>query len=170
MAGLINSSTQKVSDPLLKKIEAGIEAKVPPELKKEYLKVIVSGMKIMYDEKTSEQMIKMINEGNDVTGNIARGIALLVGMIYQQSGKKMSIPAGCMAAIVLMTQALEFASKTKGIEITPDLVAECTQKTSRAVMAKFGIGQEQIDMATKAGQAKQGGQPTDQPAQPQVGA
>lgn len=156
MAGLLNSkASQKMSDPLLKKVEAGVESKVQPQMKKEYLKIIVAGMRVMFDQKTSGQMTKMLTEGQDLSGNVAKGIAILIGIIYEQSGKKMSIPAGCVASISLMAQALDFASKTMGVQITPDLVADCTQKTTRAVMAKFGIGQQQIDQAIAAGRAKQ---------------
>lgn len=136
-------------DPTLQKIQDGVEAKLPPELKQPYLQVVVAGMRVMFDPATHGLMVERLNQGEDISKSIAFGIAALIGQIYIQSGKKMSIPAAMAASITLMCQALDFAEKSKGLQITPELAATCAQATTRAAMAKFGIGQQQIDQAVE---------------------
>jgi len=158
MAGLISTPQQttqqpaqqadnKISNPILQKIQDQIEQKVPADLKKDYLAVVVAGMKVMFSPETSNMMMDRLKASDDVVKNVSSGIADLLALLYQESGQKMSVPAAMFAAIVLMCQALDVAEKTMGIEITPDLASACAEETAKASMAKFGIDDAAVENA-----------------------
>ena len=144
---------QQSSDPILSQIEQGIEAKVPPEMKKAYMAVVVAGMKVMFDAKTSKFMEQRLSASDDIVTNVANGIADLIMLIYNESKRTMSIPAAMLAAITLMCKALDYAEKTMGVKVDQQMAAACTKATTTACMNKFGITQDKIDQAI----AQQGG-------------
>lgn len=162
MAGLISTpqsaaqqpepqTENKISDPILQKIQKQIEAKVPPDLKKDYLAVVVAGMKVMFSPETSNLLMDRLKASDDVVKNVSSGIADLLALLYQESGQKMSVPAAMFAAIVLMCQALDVAEKTMGIQITPDMAAACAEATAKASMAKFGIDDQKVQQTLQKG-------------------
>ncbi len=173
MAGLLNASQDQaeqpvaddsIDDPILQQIERGIEEKVPPELKKQYLAVVVAGMRIMYGEETSHMIDEQLQASDDIVKNVSEGIAKLMMLIHSESKGKMSIPAAALAALSLMAQALDYAEKKFGIEVTPEIAAEATKATSMEVLKVFGIDQAQIDEHIAKGQQQGAGA-----AQPQTG-
>lgn len=142
----------KFNDPMLQKVADGIDAKVPKELQQAYLQVVVSGMKVMFDPRTTKMMQQALSASPDMVKNVSTGIASLLVILYKESNKQMSVPAAMLAAIVLMCHALDYAEQTMGLKITPDLIAQCTHATQMAALAKFGIGQQQINQVVAAHQ------------------
>lgn len=180
MAGLLNASKQQaekpmateqpmaddnIDDPILQRIERGIEAKVPPDMKQAYLAVIVAGMRVMYSEETAHMMDDQLQASDDLVTNVSEGIAKLMMMLHSESKGKMSIPAAALASISLMAQALDYAEKKFGIEVTPEIAAAATKATTTAVLKVFGIDQADVEkqIAAKSGGAPQPGQPAAQP-------
>lgn len=192
MAGLLDSSTKDMGgeqveqpeqgaavpagqggvgepdNPILKQIEDGIEASVPAELKKQYMTVVVAGMKVMYSKNTSKFLEQRLNESGDIVKAVSNGIADLLILIFNESGRKMSIPAAMLAAFTLMANALDFAEKAGKVEITPELVTQCTEATWQAATSRFGITKDKIDqVVAQSGKGAQGGAaPADGAQQP----
>jgi hypothetical protein len=158
-----------LQDPILKQIEKGIEAAVPKELKSAYLRIITSGMKIMFSKETSKFMDERLEKSGDIVQAVSEGIADMLVLIYNESKRTMSIPAAMLAAFTLMAQALDFAEKTGKAEVTPELIDQCTEATWQAVTAKFGISKEQVDQVIAQSQGGQGEQPQEPQAAPQGG-
>lgn len=163
------SAGSDLQDPILKRIEQGIEQAVPKELKKAYMAVVVSGMKIMFSKETSQFMDQRMQQSGDIVQAVSTGIADLLMLIYGESNRKMSIPAAMLAAFTLMAQALDYAEKVGAVEVTPELIDQCTEATWQAATTKFGITKDKIDQVIAE---SQGGQPqAEQPpqeAQPQA--
>lgn len=160
----------KQMNPLLQKTEAGIEAKIQPENKQAYMRIITAGLKVMFDQKTHQMMLDQLKASDDIVKNVAEGIAGLMAILYKESKEKMPLQAAIPASIVLMTKALDFVERTMGVEITPDLLAQCTQATSEAVLTKFGITPDMVKEAvakSQRGELPGAEQPAGgQPAQP----
>jgi hypothetical protein len=181
MNGMMNEAPQQgagsappVSDPILKQIEDGVEAKVPEPLKQMYQSVVTAGMAVMFSKQTHDLMQKRLTAKPDLVEAVSSAVADLVAGVYNQVAPKLGTPekqkfpaAAAMASTVLMCQMLDYAEKTMGAKVTPEMAGNCAQVTSRAVLAKFGIGQQQIVGAVQAGQrAQQGGAPAPSPAAP----
>jgi len=196
MAGLLNPAAEQpqaapaspqqagadtLNDPVLKQIEQGIEDKIPADKKDAYLAIVVSGMQVMFSKETSKLMDESLDMPGDMVTNVAQGIAKLMILIYNESknggGEGMDVTMGVPAAITLMCQALDYAEASRGVEVTPEMAAECTKQTMKATLKAFGITEDQINQTIQAGQ--QGApagqdataeQPAAAPAQPMMGA
>src|SRR4030067_1101253 len=146
----------KQLNPLLAKTEQGIEATIPPEMKGAYERIVIAGLKVMFDEKTHKMMLDQLKSSDDIVKNVAEGIAGLMAILYRESKEKMPIPAAIPASFVLMTKALDFAERTMGVEITPDFLAQATQATAEAVLEKLGISKEMVAEAVQGSQNGEG--------------
>jgi hypothetical protein len=161
----------KLKNPLLQQVESGIEAKVSPQTKQMYLSIVVATMKLAFDAKTHPLLIKGLKSSPDMTKNIALICAGMIGMVYKESKQKPEafVPGAVLAAMTLMCQILQFAEQSRMIEITPEVVADCTAATTEAVLAKFGIDKGKVKQAVDAGKAKQQGPQAQGAAQPTGG-
>ena len=129
-------------NPILQRIAQEIEAKVRPEQKKEYLAAVVSGMKVMFAPQTHRLLLDRLQ--GDLIKNVATGISRLMGIIYNESQRKLSIPVALQAAIVLMCYALDFAEKALGETISQEQAAQAAQATTAAVLKLFGISEDTV--------------------------
>lgn len=161
MAGLLSTaSIPKLADPILQRAETDIEAKVTQNLKADYTKIVVSGMKILFDPKTHQMMVDGLKHSPDMSANVSTMATSILWMIYQQVQHAPAFnlntfaPAAGPASITLMLQMLDFAEKTKVVQVTPDLLAQCTAKTKDAYLAKFKITPQAVQQVTSAGGQK----------------
>ena len=153
-----------LSDPILKQIEAGIEAKVPPQLRSMYKSIVVAGMAVMFSAKTHDLVKKRLASSNDLSSNVSTGIANMIAGLSNEilhklppDQKQAFLPAAILASLTLMCQLLNYAEKTGGPTMTPAIVEGCVQATTRAVLQKFGVGQQQIQQAVQQGKQRQAG-------------
>lgn len=178
MAGLLESSAQapsKLANPELQQIEAGIESKVPPELKGKYNSIVVAGMRVMFDKSTAQYLEEHLSSSQDVVKTISDDIPKLLVLIFRESGlskpavskedeeqQVQFIGAAMLAGRTLMCQALDYAEKTDRIAVTTEIIDQCTAALSVSMPAAFGITKEM--MAKQVG-VKGGAQPA-APADP----
>lgn len=173
MAGLLNSSTSKPSnlaDPLLQQIEQKLEAKVPPQLMKQYQAIVVSGMAILYNAKTAQFIKQRMQASPDMVENVSKGVADLIMMVFQNSGQHASkaateqfFQASMLACVTLMCQVLDMTEKVGAVKVTSDMIGKCTQATYKATMAHFGVTPQMVQQQMMKGQK---GVDMSQPAQP----
>jgi hypothetical protein len=140
---------------ILQKIEDGVQAKVPQPLQAAYQKIVIAGMKIMFSAQTHPFMVKQLTKPGDQVDHVAQYIAGLLGVMYKQSKNTMPLKAGIPAAVALMCEALDFLEKAGKLQVTKDVIAQCTKGVAAYVMQKFGVTPQRL------AQMKQ-----QQPAQP----
>ena len=157
MAGLIEQ--EKVSDPILAQIKAGVEAEVPKELKRDYAAIIVAGLKLMYSDHTHRFMREYL-AGVKQRGNnpkmVAHGIVKLMSIIQNESKRTDMMPAIFPAALVLMTYALEDIEKDQGVQFTKDQVAAIAQMVTFQLLKLFHINPDMIHQAVQKGRPAPG--------------
>lgn len=159
MVGLINAT--KISDPMLRQIERGIDQKVPPQLRKQYLATLVAGMKIIYHSEMNQRITDKIKNTLDLKKDISEGVANIVAMIFNEVSKTMDdttksnfVAAAMPAGVSLMCQLLDYSEKITGNQVTKEMTAEVAQATSVTLMRKFGIDEARVKQAIEAGQKK----------------
>jgi len=159
--GLINAA--KLNDPMLKRIERGIDAKVSPALRKQYMSILIAGMKIIYHSAISDQIANKLKTSMDIKGDVSKGVANIIATIFNEVGKKMVpqqksnfVAASMPAGVTLMCQLLDYSEQIAGTKVTEDLIAETSQATSVELLRKFGIDENQVKQAIAAGQKKVG--------------
>jgi hypothetical protein len=145
---------------------------VPPDLVDAYDRIIAAGMKFMFDESTSEDVIGFLRQEGPLVEKLSGGVFyLMMNIIKQASGafpEELIIPAG----IDLILQAAEIVEQTGIDQVTPEIIANAVQKYVFLVAEKAGVPQEKvmggIDKLSGMVQG-QGQQPAPQQPAPQGG-
>lgn len=162
-----SAASSAIADPILSKTKASVEAKVSPQIKKQFLSIENAGLAILSHGDMPKMVLQKIQSNPDVTAVVSDGVANLISMIYNQVAPKVAqeklqefnasfVAAVPSASVALMCQVLDMAAQALHTQITQQLVAACTQQTAQKVLGKFHIGNQQIQQAVAAGQARQG--------------
>lgn len=169
--GMSPPSQTSLADPILQKIETGIQSKIAPQAKSMFISCVNAGMSAMFGPQTGKMVIAKLNSSQNLTADIPTGVANIFAMIYNEVGPKLQqqqrqqifIPAMLAAAAVLACHALDTAEKLGRIKVTPQIAGQVIHDSAMACLAKLKIGPQQIQQATQQGQspnaAAQGQQP-----------
>lgn len=139
----------------LEQIEKEIESKVTPKNKRAFTKAVIAGEKIMFDEKTHQNMelIKNPETRNQPVQTIAKGIAGLMWVMYMQSKKSMDFEVLILSSIVLMAKAIDFAERGLKIPFDNKMIADTTKLMAQMLFQRLGISPEQLQQAITDGAA-----------------
>jgi hypothetical protein len=123
-----------------------VEAHVPPQYKSAVERLVLAGMKVMFDENSHEIAMQSLQdiEGDAPEAKIAVGIAALMSQLTSRVKGQLPQPAIVPAAFILLIEALEFFEESGQIEATPDLLSSATQDLSGYLMQKFGMTPDKV--------------------------
>jgi len=96
---------------------------LPPELKDAYERVVLAGMKVMFDPSTHEMSMKAIQGPGPIDTRLARGVAALIGTLVKESNGTMPPPIIIPAGIELIAAAGDYLKKSGVEKVTDDDVA-----------------------------------------------
>jgi len=125
------------SNPMLAQAEQGIQAKIPQAKQADFQKVIQAGLTIMYSPKLEQQRNANLANSKDPISDASQGASRLVMNLYQQSGKKLTPDLMISASVIFALEYLDLVAKAGKVQITPDMIAQATQKTVEAVLPLF---------------------------------
>lgn len=150
---------ETVTDPELVQLVKGIEAKIDPAMRKDYDKIMIAGMKILFSEQTHHLLViaaQKIKAGSpdEVPKTVATISAGLIGLIDKELGGKIPVPPSFLAVITLMSHVLEYLQAT-GVDANNEVIATTTKETYQTLLKYFKITPEMLDRALKLKQ--QGG-------------
>ncbi len=142
-----------LQNPTLNQIEVEVEQAIRPQDLRTYKAIMVSAMKLAFDEKMHPKLIEGLKSSPDVAKNISLIVAGMLGMVWEQSktDPNVYLPAAMPAAVNMMCQIMEFAEQSGMVQATPELIAKCAAATTKATLTKFGITDDQIKQAVDAG-------------------
>lgn len=141
MAGLIQESMSGSLTP------DNIRSKlhIPPQLEGAYQKIILAGMKVMFDKSTHQLMIKELDGPGDMATRLGKGMTGLMSLLWQQSNKTLPpnliIPAG----LELMAHAVDFLKKA-GQDVTDQEFGEAVQVFIQNTLKAFHLDPEKVAM------------------------
>ncbi len=151
----------KLADPLLQKIDAQVEAKVPQQLRQQYNAIIVASESIMYSPKTRQFIQQRMESSPDMGRNVAMGVADLIIMVFQQSGQmkdpvrtQQFFDASMLACVPLMCNCLDLAEQLGRVQLTSKMIGDCTKMTYKETMKRFGVTDKMVQEAVKQGVQK----------------
>lgn len=157
-AGSVDNS----SDPLIRKLQVAVRAKVPPQFAVAVQKIYLAGMKLMFSPETHQHMVQEVQSDTDPGHAVGAGVVALITMMFQQSKGTMPIPAAVPAGLLLVAEGLDFMEQTKMIpKVTPAMIDSATQTLVSMLMQKVGMTPDR--MAQIAQQAKSGQVPPSTP-------
>jgi len=148
----VENPGSNLQNPTLNQIETGVEQKIGPEYLDMYKSIVLAAMDLAFSEKTHAQLLKGLQSSPDIPKNVSLIVAGMVGIIFSQAKQDPNqfVPAAMPASIVIMCQVLEFAEQSGMTKLTPELIAQCTNLTSQAVLKKFGIDGAKLRQAVEA--------------------
>ena len=135
MAGLIQDNMQEELTP-----EAvNSQIKMPPELQEAYDRVVLAGMKVLFDKSTNAKVMKALDGEGPLSKRLGVGIAGLMATLFKQSNNtippQVLIPAGTN----LLMQAVDFLRKTGKEQVDNQTIGEAMQVMVNTVLDMFGV-------------------------------
>ena len=119
----------------LSAIRSGI--KLPPELEEMYQRVVIAGMKVMFDKQTHQMMLKELDAPGDIVQKLAEAATRLMIMLFHNSNGSMPqdliIPAGG----ILIAKACEFLNQT-GETVTEQQFGQAMTAMTKLIMKVAG--------------------------------
>lgn len=112
--------------------------KMPPELQEAYERVVLAGMKIVFNEKTENILMTQINGPGDTGEKLGKGIAGLMLLLFQESNKTIPPAVIIPAGVDLLVQTAEFLKKGNLVEVAPDDVGQGIEVMVSVLLEKFG--------------------------------
>jgi hypothetical protein len=145
-----------MKNPMLTTIEEKIEANIPKENREAYKRMTIAAGKMLFSEKTNKNMllVKDPESRKKPVETISTGVIELAWLLYVQSDKQMPAEVLVPGCVVVACWVMDFAERSYGIEITPDLIAAVTKLTYEKMFEKLGVTPEQLREAILQGKAE----------------
>jgi hypothetical protein len=150
-------------DPILRKFQTDVEAKVSPDLKQGVKQIVAAGMKILYSPGTHpmvQQVYDKLAADKFQPQAIATGMVNLIGMVQQSSKGQMQVEAAYPAAVVVLCYVLDDLKTMKGMTITEPVVKQTAVIMARLFLKAFGMDQDEPSATPESPS------PSTQPMQP----
>lgn len=143
MAGLIQDNMGQQEGQSLDHDAVQKDIKVPPELQEAYNKVVIAGMKVMFDPATHQMAMKAIEGDGPVGDRVGKGIAGLIATLFKKSNNTIPPQVILPATVALTMQACDFMKKT-GQQIADKDVGEAVNTAVRTVLTMFGVDPDKM--------------------------
>lgn len=118
--------------------EARDSIKVPAELQDAYDRLVLAGMKMLFDKQSSINIDEAFDRdnGKDIGKKMSDGIVALMQILFKQS-KGMPAEVIIPAATNLLTQVVEYAVRA-GYEVPPAVMSKATQDVIYGILQQMG--------------------------------
>jgi hypothetical protein len=127
--------------------EAG--KKVPPQLKPMFDKVVLSGMRIMFDKQSHGMMIEALDKPGPMEKRISDGIIQLMYLMWKQSNHTIPPQTIVPAATVLTLRVFQFLQESKDPQATPAVLGEALHQVVQGILDRFGATQDKLPALLK---------------------
>jgi hypothetical protein len=149
-------TTGGMTNQMLIQIQKNIESKVSKENKERFNKTVLAAETYMFDAKTHQNMelVKNPDSQSNLVETVSKGVSGLMWLIYQQSKKSLPAEVLIFAGTVAICKALDFAERGLKLPLTPEIIAQTTQRTTDKLFGLMGISQEQLRKAIAQGKSE----------------
>ncbi len=150
MSGMINktpASSSALANPVLQQMESGIEAKLTPANRADYMKIVVAGMKIALANGPNGFMARL-RKMPDPIAACAKGAVALVLIMRKESKGVMPMQAGIPAGVSLMLHGLDFIDRSGIVKIGQNEAARATTIFTNQLFHRLGITPAMLHSAT----------------------
>jgi len=122
-----------------------MEARVPPDMKDAWDRIMVAGMKFLFDESTNTMVNDYLEGPGDMSQKLGEGTAgLMVTLDKESRGalpKELLIPGG----IALMILSIKYMKKAGIANVSSQEYAKAIEIFMYKLLGAFGIQQQQFD-------------------------
>lgn len=135
-----------IHNPLLAQAEQQLEAKIPPNWRSDYLKIVIAGMKVAL-QNGPNGAIGQLRGQPDPTRACALGAVNLVNMLRRLSRNTMPVQAMIPAAMTLMLHALDFADRSGILKVDGKVLDAATKMFADFIMQALNVSAAQLQQA-----------------------
>lgn len=118
---------------------------MPPELQEAYERVVIAGMKMMFDQKTHRAMLAELNKQGPMGDKLGRGVAGLLLLLFQESNGTLPPAVMIPAGMELIMQAVDFVRRGELAEVTNEDIGRAIEVLIMTLMQKFGADPARIE-------------------------
>lgn len=130
-------------NPLLQQAEDKIAGQLTPDVRANYMKIVVAGMHAALAGGPNSIMATM-RQSKDPVADAAKGAVALVLILRREAHGIMPLKAMVPAGTVLMLKGLGFAEQTGLLKVGEPEIVRATHIFTDTLFAKFGITKEGI--------------------------
>lgn len=148
---------------LIAQVKSNIEQHTPPELKEIVDRLVLAGMKMMFDEKTNQFVMAEFKKLGGDAQAVPVAISALITQLLARTKGRMPPPAIVPATLILLMEALAFLDEGGVIKVDADVISDCTEDTAAYLMQKLGL--DSPEQIARARQEIRTGAPVKDPSQ-----
>lgn len=134
-----------LDNKILEAAEAELEKQLLPEVREDYMKIVVAGMQAALHGGVEGMLAARLRKTKDPIGECARGAINLVVLLGHQSRGHMPTKAMIPASMTLMLQALDVVDRAKIAPVGRDQLVQATHIWSNRVMTVFKIPPQMLN-------------------------
>jgi hypothetical protein len=110
---------------------------IPANLQPVFDKIVLSGMRIMFDKSSHKLMLDELEQPGPLAQRLSNGTIKLMYMLWQQSNK--TIPPQLMvpATLVLTLRAFQFLQESQDPEATKEVLGQAVELAVNGVIERF---------------------------------
>jgi hypothetical protein len=113
--------------------------KMPPELQNAYERVVLAGMKVMFDKSSHESALQQLQGPGPVAERLGKAIAGLMVLLFKQSNQTMPPQVIIPAGTDLLVRAADFLKKSGKEQVTDQDIGEGLSVMIETLLTKFGL-------------------------------
>jgi hypothetical protein len=117
---------------------------IPPDLQEGFDRVVLAGMKVMFDEKTHGMVLEQLEGPGPMAQKLGQGMAGLMLMLFKESNQTMPPQLLIPCGIELLMQAVDFVKRGGLGKVTDKEVGEAMQIMIDVILEKFGQSPDKI--------------------------
>jgi hypothetical protein len=130
-------------------IIAAAGQKMPPQLKPMFDKVVLSGMRIMFDKSSHQMMLDTLDQPGPMAKRISDGIIQLMYLMWKQSNHTIPPQVIVPSATVLTLRAFQFLQESKDPEATPQVLGDALHAVVQGILDRFGASEDKLPALLK---------------------
>jgi len=120
------------------------QIKVSPELKEPYQRVLLAGMKVLFDPQTHELALKQLEGPGPIAERLGKGIAGLMLTLFKESNRTMPPQLLIPAGTALLVRAADFLEQGGAEQVGNAEVAQAMVVMTDSLMAAFGLDPNKV--------------------------
>ncbi len=144
MAGIVQEKMARPQGDELTPDRVKGEIQMPPELQEAFTRMVIGGMKVMFDQKTHKMMLDQLRQQGPLGQRLGEGIAGLVLLLFKESNQTLPPQVLIPAGIELLMQAVEFLRKSGLEEVTNEDIGEGMRIFITVLLEKFGMSADKL--------------------------
>lgn len=139
-------ATPILNDQVLADAEQKLESQLLPDVRQDYMKIVVAGMRVALHGGPNGMLAGLKNKSKDPIHDAAVG-AINLCLLLRHTAPAMPIKAMIPAAMTLMFHALDFVDKTGLAKVGPDELVRATHIFTNRVMQAWKVTPQMLQHA-----------------------